>query len=258
MSDADLTMLSQSLNDRLHAAFNGNAVESATLQVRQQAATHEAANLRVELTLGWKSSWSQETGSVTPNNSKQCADNSDLLEQQNHYINAIIADPVEAKRLEKQYTNNFVGLIAFKESQFNVRPADTQWHYFDRCRNCKGNGVISCNCIHGEIICGSCGGSGTFSTTHVINYVTGEKETRRSNCGGCWGSGRVTCYVCNGTQRLNCRSCDAQGWFTTTFKPKSLRLDLVTVQQMASGVCAIIARNRQDAKRAEDECSTGG
>lgn len=216
-TDNQLTALSQRLDDRIMAAFDGNAAENAKIDVLQQTVTSEAARLRVELRLGWSYNSTVEIGQLAPPESIYYSNKSDLEACLRNDLDTLIKNPTESAALEREYENKFEGLIEFGRTQFTVRQIKQKSHCFDACRNCSGHGRISCNCLLGEEFCRYCSGKGTYSTTEVVNYVTGQQVTHQYNCTACYGKGRVACFSCNGAQYLNCRSCNAQGWFTTIY-----------------------------------------
>jgi hypothetical protein len=212
--DQELRTLSQSLNDRINAAFDGNTVEGASVQVRRQAATNEAANIRIELALGWSFNWTTETGSLVPTNSVHCSNQSDLEARLNDCLNATIKDPREARRLEAKYVNSFASLIEYEQPQFTFRQLEERWHYCHKCASCSGHGTVWCGCHLGRETCSLCLGAGTLTTGENVN---GQMVSVRRSCGFCFGSGDATCRRCSGLQYINCQNCGARGWFTTIY-----------------------------------------
>lgn len=199
------------LEQRLRAAFEGNGLDQGDVRLERDQACWVPVHLRVELQLGWESSWSTETGYFHPAGAVHCSDMFELNNQLRNTLDARIADVDEARSLAAKWVHDGTGLLVWDKPSFQVRALENKWYCHEQCDTCRGRGETRCSCLYGRQDCGSCCGTGTFTS-----YSSTGAPPKVFNCGGCWGSGKVNCYSCGGTCWLSCRNCGAQGGFTTT------------------------------------------
>ena len=232
---------------------NGNEVLEGDVQVLDAQRRDYAVTLKMTVGISWRTNAAVNSGADHPAGSRHVSDGSTGNEWLKSSLDALAADASVAEALANVGRSNpgaWLGKLAEKD---RISSAERKCHYHEGCSNCRKSGEVKCGnlmnaklsarsythhqcmtaCHHcqqtGKQRC-QCGngyethteyfydsnirGQNSRQIRRICRQCNGTARSSHSTCGMCTGTAVVACSTCGGSGKLNCRSCDATGWFT--------------------------------------------
>ncbi|MEZ2693488.1 hypothetical protein ACBQ04_12275 [Psychrobacter faecalis] len=216
MEDAS-KILPFDLLSKVRDVIDGNQVKGDELNL--VSSTVEPFDLLITVKWEFYASWSdQEIAGGNPSNSDYGYNLSKFKNHHQNNLKTACNDTSLRQNFLTNLSNQGVDGILISKSKTTITSLGTHSYSYD-CGHCNAYGRVNCGGCGGVgwNICYSCGGGGRKQEFYTVYDSYSKQNISRSrwvNCGGCFGTGRVTCGGCGGSGRVTCPTCGGLCFFT--------------------------------------------